>query len=60
MEKRLEMPKTLPGADAPQIRLPALNLEHPEARSEIVEKLFPNRPPEGSSRRRPTWSGARR
>ena len=46
LSDRLKLPSVLPGANASQLTLPPLNLEHPEARSEIVDKLFPNRPPE--------------
>ncbi|HEX3656315.1 MAG TPA: TolC family protein [Pirellulales bacterium] len=41
----LALPKNLPGAAAPEIRLPPYNPEHPEIRIGAVDKLFPPLPP---------------
>ncbi|HVX15773.1 MAG TPA: TolC family protein [Pirellulales bacterium] len=42
--RRLNLPATIPGAQAPQIHLPAYDPEHPEARNHIVDLLFPDLP----------------
>ncbi len=44
-ERRLKIPEELPGASAPALQLPPINLENPVQRSQIVDKLFPDRPP---------------
>jgi cobalt-zinc-cadmium efflux system outer membrane protein len=46
--RRLEVPADLPGANAPQIRLPALDREHAQERASAVAKLFPPLPPLGT------------
>jgi outer membrane protein, heavy metal efflux system len=43
--RRLSLPATIPGATAPQIRLPPTDPEHPEERNRIVARLFPDLPP---------------
>ncbi len=44
--RRLEVPKELPGASAPQINLPPM--DHPRERSDAVAKLFPPLAPLGN------------
>ncbi len=44
LSERLTPPPELPGANAAPPLLPPINLNNPEQRSEIVDKLFPNRP----------------
>jgi cobalt-zinc-cadmium efflux system outer membrane protein len=46
--RRLEVPPELPGANAPQIRLPPLDREHAAERAAAVAKLFPPLPPLGA------------
>ncbi|HEY5311063.1 MAG TPA: TolC family protein, partial [Pirellulales bacterium] len=41
----LALPKNLPGAGAPEIRLPPYDPEHPEIRVGAVDQLFPPLPP---------------
>ena len=42
--RRLSLPSTIPGAQAPRIHLPPYDPEHPEARNRIVALLFPDLP----------------
>lgn len=47
--RRLEVPRDLPGADAPQINLPPL--DRPQQRADAIAKLFPPLPPLGDEYR---------
>jgi outer membrane protein, heavy metal efflux system len=45
LAKRLEIPAELPGANAPPVALPLVDIENSQLRSELVDKLFPNPAP---------------
>jgi cobalt-zinc-cadmium efflux system outer membrane protein len=42
--RRLRLPASLPGAQAPLIQLPPYDPEHPEPRNHVVDRLFPDLP----------------
>ena len=44
MMNRLKMPKDVPGASAPPIRIPSRETVSEATRSELIDELFPNRP----------------
>ena len=45
LSQRLQLPRNLPGAQAPHIRLPEFDPENPGPRNRIIEKIFPDLPP---------------
>jgi cobalt-zinc-cadmium efflux system outer membrane protein len=45
LSERLKIPKELPGAEAPPIRIPLREVVPPGQRNELIDELFPNRPP---------------
>ncbi len=44
LAERMKIPKEVPGASAPPIRIPAREAVPPGERNEIIDELFPNRP----------------
>jgi cobalt-zinc-cadmium efflux system outer membrane protein len=45
LSQRLKIPSQLPGADAPPLRIPPREAVSPQQRNELIDELFPNRPP---------------
>ena len=44
LSERLRIPRELPGAEAPPIRIPPQEGARPGQRNELIDELFPNRP----------------